>query len=102
MYMYIETSSNIHGNNVFVSFERTDIIRSMGRFRCQLLLEDNTWSSRYNIPENDRCSDSSTDCTNLSLCFTVENYGFILICDEIDTAHADMCYSNIVITHSVY
>ena len=26
-FMYIETSSNIHGNNVFVSFERTDIIQ---------------------------------------------------------------------------
>ena len=26
-YMYIETSSNNHGNNVFVSFERTDIIQ---------------------------------------------------------------------------
>ena len=24
-FMYIETSSNKHGNNVFVSFERTDI-----------------------------------------------------------------------------
>ena len=26
-FMYIATSSNIHGNNVFVSFERTDIIQ---------------------------------------------------------------------------
>ena len=68
--MYIEISSNNHGNNVFVSFERTDIIqitnitfyynrfsiltnnnlKSMVRFRIQLLLEDNNWSTRYNIP----------------------------------------------------
>ena len=26
-FMYIETSSNSHGKNVFVSFERTDIIQ---------------------------------------------------------------------------
>ena len=68
--MYIETSSKNYGNDVFVSFERTDIIqitnntsyynrfsiltndslKSMGRFRIQLLFEDNTWSTRYNIP----------------------------------------------------
>ena len=58
-FMYIETSSNNQGNNVYVSFERTDIIqitnitfyyirfsnltndsiKSMGRFRIQILLE---------------------------------------------------------------
>ena len=68
-FMYIETSGNNHGSGVFVRFERTDIIqitnitfcynrfsiltndslKSMGRFRIQLLLEDNTWSTRYNI-----------------------------------------------------
>ena len=81
-FMYIETSSNNHGNNVFVSFERTDIIQitnitfyynrlsssaqnlgAMGCFRIQLILEDNTWSTRYNIPKNDRYSDTSTDWT---------------------------------------
>ena len=118
--MYIETSSNNHGNNVFLSWKRTDItqitnitfyyirfsiltidsLKSMGRFRIQLLLEDNTWTTRYNIPKNDRYSDSSTDLVSLN--FTVENYGIKLTYDEIDTAHADMCFSNITITHSVY
>ena len=57
-FMYIETSSNNHGDDVFCSIERTDIIqitnitfyynrfsiltndslKSMGRFRIQLLL----------------------------------------------------------------
>ena len=75
--MSIETSSNIHGKNVFVSFERTNIIQtskitfyyisfliltndsitSMGRFGIQLSLEDNTWSKRYDIPKNVRYSD---------------------------------------------
>ena len=120
-FMYIETSLNNNGNKVFVSFERTNIIqitnisfyynrfsssnqnlRAMGRFRIQLLLNDNTWSTRYNIPENDRYSDSSTDWTLVNLNFTVENYGIRLIYDQIDTPHADMCFSNITITHSVF
>ena len=65
-FTYIETSSNNHGNNVFVSFEQTDIIQisnitfiynrfsilandsleSMGRCRIQLSLEDKKWCTR--------------------------------------------------------
>ena len=120
-FMFVETSSSYHGNNAFVRFERTDIIqirnitfyynrfsiltnisiKSMGRFRIQLLLEDNTWSTRYNIPKNDRCSDSSTQWTSLILSFTIENYGIRLVYDEIDTPHADMCFTINMITHSV-
>ena len=121
-FMYIETSGNNNGSGVFISLERTDILqitnitfyynrfsiltcdshKSMGRFRIQLLLDDNTWSTRYNIPKNDRYSDSSTDWTLVRLIFTVEIYGIKLFYDEIDTAHADMCFSNFTITHSVY
>ena len=122
-FMYIETSSNNNGHErVFVSWERTDRIqisnitfyynrlsilnndskKSMGRFRNQLLLEDNTWSTRYNIPKDDRYSDSSTQWTLVNLNFTVENYGIRLIYDQIDTPHADMCFSNITVTHFVY
>ena len=119
--MYIETSSNNNGNNVFVSWERTDIIqttnitfyynrfsssdnnlRGMGRFRIRLLLEDDTWSTQYTMAKNTQYSDNSTDWTLLNLDFTVENYGIKLINDQIDTPHADMCFSNITITHSVY
>ena len=94
-FMYIETSSGNHGNNAFCSLERTDIIqitkltfyynrfsiltndslKSMGRFRVQLLLEDNTWSTQYTIAKNTQYSDNSTDWTLLNLDFTVENYG---------------------------
>ena len=73
----------------------------MGRFRIQLLLEDNTRSRRYKIPKNDRYSNSSTEWTLLNLNFTVENYGNKLIYDQKYTPHADMCFSNITITHSV-
>ena len=81
--MYSETSGGNHGNNIFVSFERTDIIQitnitfyyirfsiltndsltSMGRFRIQLLLEDNTWSTQYTVAKNTQYSDNSTDWT---------------------------------------
>ena len=67
----------------------------MGRFRIQLLLEDNTWSTWYNIRKNDRLSDVSTEWTYVSLTFTTEIYGIKLIYDEIYTPHADMCFSNI-------
>ena len=106
----------------FCSFERTDIIqitnitfyynrfsiftseshKSMGRFRIQSILEDNTWSTQYIIPKNSQYSTTSTEWTLLKIDFTVENYCFKLIYDQIDTAHADMCFSNITITHSVH
>ena len=121
-FMYIETSSNNHGPNVFVSWERTDIIqisnitfyynrfsiltndnlKNMGRFRIQLLLEDNTWSTQYTIAKNSHYNNTSTEWKLLNLDFTVENYGIRLVYDQIDTPHADMCFSNITITHSVY
>ena len=88
--MYSETSSKIHGNDVFVRFERTDIVqirkitfnynrfstltidslKAVGRFRIQLLLQDNAWSTRYSIPKNDRYSNTSTQWTKFSLNFT--------------------------------
>ena len=46
----------------------------MGRSGIQLLL-DNTWSTRYNIPKNDRYSDTSTDWTLVNLNFSEEIYG---------------------------
>ena len=121
-FKYIETSSNNHGINVFVSFERTNIIqitnitfyynrfsmlindslKLMGRFRIQLLLEDDAWSAIYNIPKNDPCRDTSTDWTLVGLNFTVETYGIKLFYDEIETPHADICFDNTIITLSVY
>ena len=120
-FLYIETSSNNNGNNVFVSLARTDIIqipnitfyynrfsssdvnlRGMGRLRIQYLLDDYTWSTQYTIAKNTQYSDNSTDWTLLNLDFTVKNYGIKLIYDQINRAHADMCFSNITITHSVY
>ena len=66
------------------------------------MLEDNTWSTQYTIAKNTQHSGKSSDWTLLNLDFTVENYGIKLIYDQIDTTHADMCFSNITLTHSVY
>ena len=120
--MYIETTHNNHGHNkIFVSWERTDIIqinninfyynrfsiltdnsiKTAGRFRIQKLLKDISWNTQYTIAKNDRYSDTSTDWTLLNLDFTQENYGNKLIYDQIDTPHANMCFRNITITHSV-
>ena len=121
--MYIETTHNNHGHNrIFVSWERTDIIqisnitlyynrfsiltdnskKSAGRFRIQIILKDNSWNTQDTIAKNDRYSDTSTDWTLLNLDFTHENYGIKIIYDQIDTPHADMCFSKITKPHSVY
>ena len=67
--MYTETSSNNHGTNVFCIFEKFDIIqisnktlyyyrfsgenehKAVGRFQIQLMLEDEKWSTGYNLPK---------------------------------------------------
>ena len=118
--MYVETSSNNFGPNVFCSWERVDIIhisnitfyfnrfsiqgdlRSMGRFQIQILTKDNVWLTKFIIAKNTQFSTLSSDWTILSLNFTDENYGVKFIYDQIDSAHADMCFSNITITHSPY
>ena len=121
-FTYIENSSNNHGSDdVFVSWERTDIIqisnikffnrfsiltdedkKSMGRFRIQLLLEDNIWSTQYTIAKNSQYGNTSTEWKLLNLDFTIENYGIKLKYDQNELPHSDMCFSNITITYSVY
>ena len=74
----------------------------MGRFRIQLLLEDDTWNTHFTIAKITQDNTTSTEWTLLNLDFTVENYGVKLIYDQINTTHADMCFCNITKTHSVY
>ena len=74
----------------------------MGRFRIQLLLENNTWSTQYTIAKNDQYSDTSTDWTLINFDITQENYGIKLIYDQIDTPHADICFSKISMAHSIF
>ena len=120
--MYIETTHNNHGHNkIFVSWERPDIIqisninfyynrfpiltddfkKSMGRFKMQILSKDNSWSTIYTIMKNTKYSNLSTVWSFLNLYFTTEIYGIKLVYAEIDTPHADLCFSIITKTHSV-
>ena len=96
----------LHNNKITFYYNRNSIsdsiLRSMERFRIQLLLKDNTWSTRYNILKSGRYGKSSTDWTLVSLIVSVENHGIKLIYDQIYTPHADMCISNFAVTLSVY
>ena len=76
-------------------------MKAVDKFRIQILLENNKRSTHFNIPKKDRYSDISTDWTLVSLSFTEEIFGIKLFYDEIDTSHAEMCFSNITITHSI-
>ena len=120
-FMFIETSGNNFGPNGFCSWERVDKIhisnitfyynrfsiedinfKAMGRFRIQMLTKDNVWLTKFIIAKNDQFSDASTDWIILNLNINDENYGVKFIYDQIDSAHADMCFSNITKTHSPF
>ena len=102
-----ETSSSYNDIGVFCSFERTDnrfsagSSNSMRQLRFPTLFNDNSWSTRHNIPRNDRYSNSSPDSTLICLIFDVEIFVIRLDYDERYTTQADMCFSNNTITHSV-
>ena len=106
IFLYIETCACISGDDkVFDSFERTDpiqisiinfywnrcsslftdAVKSRGCFGIQLLLIDTTWSTRYSIPRNDRCSISSPQWTLVSLTFNIENYGIKVLSTSTKT-----------------
>ena len=74
----------------------------MGRFKIQILLQDDTWNTQYTIPKNSQFSTSSTDWTLLNLDSTVGKFGVELFFNEPDSPHSDMSFSIITITHSVY
>ena len=121
-FMYIESSGANHGyDHIFCSWERTDKLqitnitycynkfsitdpdlKNIGRFRIQLLLDNNTWTTQYTIEKNSQFDETDSDWTLLNLDFTIENYGIKIIYDQIDTTRADMSFSIITITHSVY
>ena len=65
----------------------------MKHFRYQLLLSDITWIMRYNLSKNIRYRNLSTDCTFVSLNFTIGNFGNTSFFDETDRVVADTCFS---------
>ena len=61
-----------------------------------------TWETIYTFEKNTELTELSTDWILLNLDITEDNYGIKLFYDQIESAHADMCFSNIMITHSIY
>ena len=119
--MYIETSSNnINSANddVFVSFERTDNIhiskirfyysrysisleshQNIGKVEIQLI-RNGIWETEYTMDKNANFSTLSTEWTLLNMNIVSQpNYGIKLVYSGIISAHADMCFSDINITH---
>ena len=72
----------------------------MGRFRIQLLINI-TWETNYRVERNTNYSSFSTGSSLLNFDFTENNYGNKVIYDRKNSAHADMCFSNLSITRSV-
>ena len=123
-FMYIETSANDHNSandNVLVSFERTDIIhisnitfhynrysisaadkRNMGKFEIQSL-RNGVWQTEYTMDKDTNFSTLSADWTlfNMNI-ISQPNYGIKLVYSGINFPHADMCFSDINITHSIF
>ena len=114
-FMFVESSMHNYGDDI----SRTDIIqlsnitfyynrysdnqsehRAIGRFQIQLLIDNNNWSTIYTIPKNDNYTEQN-EWILLNLDITQENYGIKLLYDNINTAHCDICFSIIIITHSV-
>ena len=69
----------------------------MGNFRIQLLPANNTWRTGFNVPKIDRYGNYPTQWSLISLKCTVEMYSIKIFFDQIDTPHADMCFSNVII-----
>ena len=67
----------------------------------ELLLGDNSRSTRFSISKNNPNSNSATNWTLVSLNNKEEDYRRKLVYDELDTALADMCFSNTTKLHSV-
>ena len=122
--MYIETSGSNYdssNDNVFVSFERIDIFhisnisfyhnrfttsdaskRGMGKFEIQLL-RNGDWETEFTIEKDTNFSELSTDWTLLNLNIVSQpNYGIKIKYSAINTPHADMCFSDISITHTIF
>ena len=123
-FMYIETSENIYdssSDDVFVSFERTDIVhisnitfyhnrfstsilekRGMGKLEIHLL-RIGVWQTEFTIEKDKNFSAFSRDWSLLNKNrISQPNYGIKLIFSGINSAPADMCFSDINITHTIF
>ena len=74
----------------------------MGKLEIQLL-QNGVWETEYTMDKNTNFSALSTDWTILNMnIISQPNYGIKLVYSGINSPHADMCFSDINITHSIF
>ena len=123
-FMYIETSGNKYdssNDDVFVSFERTDLIhinnitfyhnrfstsiaekRGMGKLEIQLL-RNGVWQTEFTIEKDTNFSALSTDWSLLNMNkISQPNYDIKSVYSAIFTAPADICFCDIKISHTIF
>ena len=67
------------------------------------LLRNCVWQTEYTMSKDTNFSALSTDWTILNMnIISQPNYGIKFVFSGINSAHADMCFSNINITHSIF
>ena len=73
----------------------------MGRFRIHSLIDGQLEPEDMNDKTGNHGA-TTTEWTLLYLYFRHSNYGTKFVFDQIDTPDADMCFTKIMIIHSVY
>ena len=74
----------------------------MGKLEIQLL-RNGVWQSEFTMEKDANFSILSTDCTLLNMnIINQPNYVIKLVYSGINTAHADMGFSDINITHTFF
>ena len=67
------------------------------------ILRNGSWEREYTMDKGIRFSSLSTDWTLLNTSIISQpKYGINLLYSGINTAHADMCFSDIKINHSIF
>ena len=123
-FMYIETSGSNYGrssDDVFVSFERTDIVhmsnitfyhnrfstsipdkKNMGRIDIQLL-RNGVWKTEFAIEKDTNFSVDESSWTLLNMdIISQPNYVIKIVYSGMNSAHADMDFSDNNITHTIF
>ena len=74
----------------------------MGRLDIQLLRNGN-WETEFNIEKNTNFSVDESTWTLLNMdIISQPNIGIKLLYNGLNSAHSDMAFSDIIVTHSIF
>ena len=73
----------------------------MAGLRTQFIIPIGHWYSKFIVAKTTNYSTISTDWNLVNIDFTEKKYGVKILYDELDSALADMCFSNNLIIPSV-